>query len=69
MTATATLQDVHGKKGKSSAIEIKVAAHQIDFPYSDEAGRLVQLANARKYLLDAKKAGAQLKIKELETKA
>lgn len=68
MTATATIQDVWGKKGKSSRIEVKVAAHQIDFPYSDEAQRLAQLANARKYLANAKKAGAQLKIKELEAK-
>ncbi len=68
MTATATIQDIRGKKSKSSHIEVKVSASQIDFPYSDEAGRLAQLANARKYLLDAKKAGAQLKVKELEAK-
>lgn len=68
MSASATIQDVWGKKGKLSRIEVRVSASQIDFPYSDEAERLAQLANARKYLLDAKKAGAQLKVKELETK-
>jgi len=68
MTATATIQDVHGKKGKLSHIEVKVSASQIDFPYTDEAQRLAQLANARSYLLSANKAGAKLKIKELEAK-
>ena len=68
MTAVATIQDVYGKKGKSSRIEVKVSASQIDFPYDDEAQRLAQLANARAYLLSANKAGAKLKIKELEDK-
>ena len=68
MTASATIQDVHGKKGRASRIEVKVSATQIDFPYTDEAQRLAQLANARAYLKTAVKAGAKLKIKELEAK-
>ncbi|MBK1683441.1 hypothetical protein [Rhodoferax fermentans] len=67
-TATATLQDVHGKKGRGSRIEVKLSATQIDFPYTDEAQRLAQLGNARAYLKHAQQAGAKLKIKELEDK-
>lgn len=69
MTASATIQDVHGKKGQPSRIEVKVSASQIDFPYADEAERVAQLANAHKYLNAAKQAGAKLKVKELEPKA
>lgn len=68
MTATATIQDVTGKKGRLSRIEVKVSASQIDFPYDDSAQRNAQLANARAYLAAANKAGAKLKIKELEAK-
>lgn len=69
MTASATIQDVTGKKGQSSRIEVKVSASQIDFPYTDDASRKAQLACARKYLNVAKEAGAKLKVKELEPKA
>lgn len=68
MTASATLQDVWGKKGQRSRIEVKVSACQIHFPYDDEAQRLAQLTNARNYLKAAVKAGAKLKIRELEAK-
>ncbi len=68
MSASATIQDVRGKKGKTNRIEVKVSATQIDFPYTDATQRLTQLAAARIYLATANKAGAKLKIKELEVK-
>ena len=68
MTVTVTIQDVWGKKGASSRIVVKVPASQIEFPYSDEAQRLAQMANAKRYLADAQRAGMKMKVKELEDK-
>lgn len=67
MTITVTIQDVR-KKGRPAHIEVKVPASQIDFPYTDEASRLAQMANAHRYLAEAQRAGLKMKVKELEPK-
>lgn len=64
MTITVHINDVHGKKGQLSRIVVKVPASVIEFPYDDEAQRLAQIANAHKYLKDARDAGIKMKIKE-----
>lgn len=57
----ATIRDIPSTPKR---IEVCVGTSRVYFVYGDEDEHKDQLARARKYLADAQKAGAELKIKE-----